>query len=259
MGGPLRTAAAVAALLFLGGCLPAVSGFSGLGGDAPAPAAEPGDNRVHIDCTTCGDVVVVVAGGDVAQAVSADAAATAEGEATAAAAGSGAPDAPAGAEPGSGLRTPVPLPGPDGGGPAMAPPSDPLAAAIRNAEGLRLDPYRGPVTGAPHIGYGHLIDPAMAEALLAHDVPEARDTARRVLGPDAWDALDGVRRDVLAEMAYAHGERLSGYEVMLDAVRAGDWDRASAEILDSVWARIQAPARAARLADAMARGVWTVL
>ena len=161
-----------------------------------------------------------------------------------------APPAPAGS-----------VPSPRETGPAAAareanadePPAQALAReAIRVNEGLRLEPYLD-TTGAPHIGYGHRLTVEEAERLLDIDLETAARTARRVLGP-AWAGLDPARRAALIEAAYVLGERgLARFTRMLAALESGDYETAADELLDSRWARIQAPART----DALARQLRT--
>ena len=130
---------------------------------------------------------------------------------------------------------------------------EPLASAVRAAEGLRLSPYADP-GGIPHIGYGHRITAAEAEAMLAGDLAAAEAGAQRVAGEATWAALDPVRRDALTEAAFVLGPTgLGRFTRMLAALRTGDYASAAAELLDSRWAT-QAPARTARLAEALRTG-----
>ena len=135
---------------------------------------------------------------------------------------------------------------------AAAAPGD-LAATLREAEGFSPTIYPDP-NGIPHIGYGHQLTPAEAEALLAADMATARAAAARVVGEPAWGDLDEARRDVLVEMAFMAGEEgLAGFRRMLGAVRVGDIEAAADEILASRLAE-QLPDRARRLAAAMREG-----
>ena len=135
-----------------------------------------------------------------------------------------------------------------GGDPAGPPILEALKAALRSDEGFE--------PGAPgHVGYGHRLplDRDAAEALL--DVAARRALADAASTVECWSDLRERRRLVLANMAYQHGQvRLGGYKDMLAALCAGDYAAAAAEMLDSVWADSQAPARATRLARAMEEG-----
>ena len=212
----MRCLAPFAAALLLGGCVPDIR---------------------HATVAICGICDTVIAGASASATDAADEAAAPPAVAHSPMAG-GAAAHPAEA-PGAGAS----------GGPSAAETApDPLAATLRNAEGLRLDPYRGP-RGRLHIGYGHLITPSVAELLLGADIAEGRDAARRVIGAAAWDAIDRSRQDVLAEAAIALGEgRLRGFENMIAALQRSDFAAAAAELKDSLWGREQAPSRVARLA-----------
>ncbi len=70
-----------------------------------------------------------------------------------------------------------------------------------------------------------------------------------------WRKLDPVRQAVIANMAYNLGlGRLLKFKHMLTAAEAGDWLRASSEMLLSAWAS-QVHDRATRLASQMRTGV----
>ena len=167
------------------------------------------------------------------------------------------PEAPPPAEQTSGATTDVREPSMPGDAPRPAvaagrgePLSD-LAQTLREAEGFSASPYAGP-NGVPHIGYGHRLTHAEADALLAQDIADARAAAQRVVGEPTWSGLTERRRDVLAEMAYMAGPTgLGRFRKMLEAVRAGDYDRAADEITASL---LRPPARAGRLATAMREG-----
>ena len=159
---------------------------------------------------------------------------------------------PAPADPRLMLRMP-----PEGGaGPEAALETDSspdLAATLREAEGFSATVYPDP-NGVPHIGYGHRITPAEADALLAADMASARAAAERVVGEPTWGGLSETRRDVLVEMAYLVGETgLAGFARMLDALRAGDFDAAADEIVASRLGG-QVPTRTARLAATLREG-----
>lgn len=111
--------------------------------------------------------------------------------------------------------------------------------------------------GDGHVGYGHRLPLGKedAEALLDVAARRAWADAEAVLGAEAWAALTRARKTVLASMAYQMGRAgLSGFADMLAAAREGRWEDAAAEMLDSEWAKSQAPARAERLAATMRSG-----
>lgn len=68
-----------------------------------------------------------------------------------------------------------------------------------------------------------------------------------------WRSLDPVRQRVLMNMAFNMNSRLLGFTKALAAMKAANWSDASAEMLDSAWAR-QVGARAVRLANMMFTG-----
>ena len=236
----LRAAGVVAllaaCLLALTACIPPVPPLGGLGGGgAAAPPA-----------ITVSPVIYVV-GQDGTLTVYPTPDSQGGGDAPPAA--TPAP-APAGADPWLMLRIP-----PEGEtAPDLETETHPdLAATLREAEGFSPTVYPDP-NGLPHIGYGHQLTPAEADALLAADMAEARAGAARVVGEPTWGELDEARRDVLVEMAYMLGEsRFAGFQRMLAALRAGDFEAAADEILTS---RLdtQVPTRTARLAAVMREG-----
>ena len=125
---------------------------------------------------------------------------------------------------------------------------DPIADRVKDAEGLSLTAYED-IGGVPHIGYGHQLTEAEAEALLVADLAEARAGAERIVGASTWATLDPARQDALTEAAFVLGATgLSRFEDMLSSIRSGDFETAAAELLDSRWAG-QAPGRVQRLAE----------
>jgi lysozyme len=129
-----------------------------------------------------------------------------------------------------------------------------ILSRIMEEEGLRLTPYHDSV-GVLTIGYGTnltKIDEAEATFLLQHRLLLASDDLLRAF-PWVRD-LDDARAGVLLDMTYNMGiARLAGFTKMLAAVRAGDYDAASVEMLNSLWAYQVGP-RADRLAAIMQTG-----
>ncbi|WP_175981457.1 glycoside hydrolase family protein [Burkholderia sp. BCC1630] len=68
-----------------------------------------------------------------------------------------------------------------------------------------------------------------------------------------WRSLDPVRQRVLMNMAFNMQGKLLGFRNFLAAAQRGDWSKAAAEMLDSLWAR-QVGDRAKRLASMMRSG-----
>jgi lysozyme len=110
------------------------------------------------------------------------------------------------------------------------------------------------------MGVGRLIDarrggrlrPDEIDFLLDNDIEDAERDAR-VLFP-GFDGLSANRRAVLVNMAFNLGRaRLAAFQRFREAVAAGAWEQAAAEMLDSRWAD-QVGARAKRLAQQMREG-----
>jgi lysozyme len=71
------------------------------------------------------------------------------------------------------------------------------------------------------------------------------------------DALDEVRRGALLNMVFEMGVRgLGEFYQFLTALQAKDYPAAAAAMLDSRWARVQAPDRAKRLSKQILSGEW---
>jgi lysozyme len=117
-------------------------------------------------------------------------------------------------------------------------------------EGIRLKPYRC-TAGKLTIGVGRNLDDvgisrAETLALLAADI------ARAEQGLDSyapwWRSLPEPAARALINMAFNLGSGgLAGFRGMLAALRAGDYNLAAAEALDSKW-RQQVGDRATRIA-----------
>jgi lysozyme len=154
------------------------------------------------------------------------------------------------------------------------PPINTLDEQLRRDEGFRETPYRD-TTGRWTIGYGHNLDAQneqrpdrisreQAETILQRDIQEANRQLDQNL-PWARD-LDPARRAVLANMVFniwignaprngQPGSGLLGFQRALDAVRNGDYEGASREMLGSRWSG-QVGDRATRLAEQMRTGNW---
>ncbi len=69
--------------------------------------------------------------------------------------------------------------------------------------------------------------------------------------------LSGPRQDALIDMRYTMGAmRFRGFGKMIRALEAGDYTAAACEMLDSEWARNEAPNRAIEDADLLRSGQW---
>jgi lysozyme len=137
-----------------------------------------------------------------------------------------------------------------------------LVEILKRNEGLRLTPYRC-TAGKLTIGYGHT-GPSVEEGLTW-----TREHAEHVLLNDArnaaadldwhfkwWRRLSDTRQEALCDMCFNLGvQRLSGFRKMLIALRAGQWQEAAKECLDSRYAK-QVGNRAKRNAFVFEHGRW---
>lgn len=124
---------------------------------------------------------------------------------------------------------------------------------IKKHEGLRLKPYRC-TAGKLTIGYGrNLEDNGITEEeahfLLMNDLKKSWDECCKAF---SWiSKMDKIRQGVIVELCFNMGlGRLKGFKKMLAACERGDYETASVEMLDSLWAR-QVGQRAKTLADIM--------
>ncbi len=128
---------------------------------------------------------------------------------------------------------------------------------LKRDEGCRLTVYTC-TAGKPTIGYGRNLED---KGISQHEANQmlARDIERVVADLDRraawWRKLDGVRAAVVINMGFQLG--VTGFlrfRNTIAALRAGDFERASEEMLDSRWAT-QTPNRAKRLSDQIRTGV----
>ena len=127
---------------------------------------------------------------------------------------------------------------------------------IRRHEGSRAIPYQDTL-GVWTAGIGRNLQanpfsPDEIELMFQNDFARAEKAASTF---GCWAGLDDTRRGVLVEMAFQLGPfRLHGFRMFLNALQKGNWQTASAEMLDSKWAR-QTPARAEELARILRTGI----
>lgn len=121
---------------------------------------------------------------------------------------------------------------------------------LRRHEGLRLKPYEC-TQGYQTIGYGRNLDSKgitrnEAEAMLTHDIQEARDDLANL---EYWGVLSSRRKAALIDMRFCVGPKgFRDFKRMHRALCEGDYEKAANEMLDSVFAR-QVGLRASELAD----------
>ncbi len=131
-----------------------------------------------------------------------------------------------------------------------------LRRELERDEGLRLKPYRC-TAGHLTIGIGHNLDangipPVVVDALYEYDVSMVERDLDHAL--PWWRGLSDARQRALVNMCFNMGiGRLMGFRKMLTALRAGDWNEAAQEALDSAWAHQVGP-RAGRIAKMLAEG-----
>lgn len=128
---------------------------------------------------------------------------------------------------------------------------------LRRDEGVRHDLYKDSLGNWTFgVGFTFPIDDAEIDFILHNRVELAEhdvDTHIIVLTP----TVDPIRYDVLVNMCYNMGiTRLLGFKKFIAAYKAGDWDTAAKEMLDSPWAKVQVGPRATRLAEQMRTGAW---
>lgn len=133
-----------------------------------------------------------------------------------------------------------------------------LIEQLIDHEGLKLEPYHC-TAGKLTIGVGRNLDDRgisqdEAEYLLKNDI-EIVETELLASQPMV-SMLDPVRQRVLVDMGFNIGiPTLMKFENMWSAIEDEDWEEASAQMLDSRWAK-QVGRRAVRLSDAMRTGEW---
>lgn len=128
---------------------------------------------------------------------------------------------------------------------------------IKKYEGFSGRAYRCPA-GEWTIGYGHLlkrgISKEVAEQILQEDILICYKELKGSL--KLFNELDEVRQYVLVDMCFNIGlNRLFGFKKMLQALEAGDYKKAAAEMLASKWAR-QVGRRAQELSKIMEKGAY---
>jgi lysozyme len=105
------------------------------------------------------------------------------------------------------------------------------------------------ITAAECDNYKAGINYPAAMALLEQDIENVKEAAARVF--PWWINLDQVRQDVVSEMSFQLGIKgVMGFPKMIAAIKAGDWQTASDEMLNSEWHE-ETPARCEELAALM--------
>jgi len=135
-----------------------------------------------------------------------------------------------------------------------------LINQIKQDEGLRLRAYQDTL-GNWTIGYGHtpalegeIWTPAQAEETLVLDLNKAANELDKAL---PWaEGMGVVRWSVFVNMTFNLGiGGLLKFRDTLSAAQSGDYEKAAAGMLNSLWAK-QVGQRAFRLADQMRTDIW---
>jgi lysozyme len=135
-----------------------------------------------------------------------------------------------------------------GGKPVLAAYPDPLTGGEPWTIGLGH-------TG-PDVHQGDLWPEDRCMAAFYSDYSIAEGTARHIIGSSTWMLLCEPRQCVLTDMAFnIGGTRLALFHQMIDAIKAGKWQRASDELLDSSYAK-QVKGRAIKNAHVLLTGQW---
>lgn len=148
-----------------------------------------------------------------------------------------------------------------------------LIAELRADEGEKLRSYRDHL-GYWTVGVGHLIDPLRGANPAPFGVdlrggksitPEQleqlleMDIDAKMAGLDSvapwWRRLSDNRQRVVINMAFQLGVAgVLAFRKAVAAMQVGDYSKAAAEMRDSKWAKLDTPARAARLIERMVIG-----
>jgi lysozyme len=136
-------------------------------------------------------------------------------------------------------------------------PTEIIGQLIRD-EGTRRFPYTDSV-GKLTIGVGrNLTDVGLSDEeisfLLANDI---KKVSRQLAAQFPWfPGLDYPRRSVIVNMAFNLGFfGFCNFHKMIACVQEGNWQGASDEMMDTLWAR-QIGDRAKRLAQQLVTGEW---
>ena len=129
-----------------------------------------------------------------------------------------------------------------------------LVEDIKHEEGFVPVVYLD-VKGKKTIGYGTLLEDGISEAeaelLLRHRLGLMAGELERSRVGEVYRGLEQGVKNAVLNMAYNMGvPNLLGFEKMWAALAEGDYARAAAEALDSVYAR-ELPVRAGRVAERM--------
>ena len=126
-------------------------------------------------------------------------------------------------------------------------------------EGKKLKPYTDTV-GKVTIGVGRNLDDrgisdGECALMLSNDIDIVLRAYRNNF--PKWKDFNETRQLVILDMLFNMGiNRFLGFKKMIDALNAGDFAKASQEMLDSTWSK-QVGSRAVRLSNMMRTGTLT--
>lgn len=131
-----------------------------------------------------------------------------------------------------------------------------LLKRVKSHEGTKLKPYLD-TKGKLTIGTGRNLDDVgiteqEADILLRNDIATA---SRELVRAFPWvNNLDDIREEILIEMCFNLGiTRFKTFKKMISFCKAGDYQKAADEMIDSKWAR-DVGDRAKALANLMRKG-----
>ena len=131
---------------------------------------------------------------------------------------------------------------------------------LKRNEGFSKHPYND-TRGLLTIGYGRNLEAkgiSEAEALmmLQDDRRMFEMVVRQALGDDTPPA-GTARYAALVDMAFTLGrDGFNDFDDMIGAIKDGDWYEAKQQVLDSLWAKKEAPLRAERDAKMILTDKW---
>ncbi len=135
---------------------------------------------------------------------------------------------------------------------------DHLLKAVKESEGFRDRVYDDSL-GIPTIGYGFAIKDLVLDQDIADIILERKlaHLMNKVDDKFKWmKYMPEPVQDVVYEMCYQLGiNGFSKFKKAIDHLEGKRWDKASAEMLDSLWAK-QTPNRAIKLSNIVKAQNW---
>ena len=82
---------------------------------------------------------------------------------------------------------------------------------------------------------GTAVSEKQIDTWLESDIRNAYELAKTMFGAEVFEALDGVRKRAICNMAFSLGSRLAGFKVFIPAIKDGDYDVAANKLAVSKW------------------------